>query len=34
VIGGPFGRFSHDKGTSRQVWIAGSIGGHAVPQLA
>ena len=26
VIGGPFGRFSHAKGTSRQVWIAGGIG--------
>jgi len=26
VIGGPFGRFSHLKGTSRQVWIAGGIG--------
>lgn len=26
VIGGPFGRFSHDKGTSTQVWIAGGIG--------
>ena len=26
VIGGPFGRFSHDKGTSRQLWIAGGIG--------
>jgi predicted ferric reductase len=26
VIGGPFGRFSYHKGTSRQVWIAGGIG--------
>ena len=26
VIGGPFGRFNHDKGTRRQVWIAGGIG--------
>jgi predicted ferric reductase len=26
VIGGPFGRFSHEKGTSRQLWIAGGIG--------
>jgi predicted ferric reductase len=26
VIRGPFGRFSHQKGTSRQVWIAGGIG--------
>ena len=26
VVGGPFGRFSHQKGTSRQVWIAGGIG--------
>jgi predicted ferric reductase len=26
VIGGPFGRFSHHKGTVRQVWIAGGIG--------
>jgi predicted ferric reductase len=26
VVGGPFGRFSHRKGTSRQVWIAGGIG--------
>jgi predicted ferric reductase len=26
VIGGPFGRFSHQKGTVRQIWIAGGIG--------
>jgi predicted ferric reductase len=26
VIRGPFGRFSHQKGTIRQVWIAGGIG--------
>ncbi len=26
VIGGPFGRFSHAKGTPRQLWIAGGIG--------
>ncbi len=26
VVGGPFGRFSHQKGTHRQVWIAGGIG--------
>jgi predicted ferric reductase len=26
VIGGPFGRFSHEKGTARQLWIAGGIG--------
>jgi NAD(P)H-flavin reductase len=26
VIGGPFGRFSYHKGTSRQVWIVGGIG--------
>ena len=26
VIGGPFGRFSYEKGTSRQLWIAGGIG--------
>jgi predicted ferric reductase len=26
VIGGPFGRFSHHKGTVRQIWIAGGIG--------
>jgi predicted ferric reductase len=26
VLGGPFGRFSHRKGTSRQIWIAGGIG--------
>jgi len=26
VIRGPFGRFSHRKGTSRQLWIAGGIG--------
>ena len=26
VIGGPFGRFSHEKGTRRQLWIAGGIG--------
>ncbi len=26
VIGGPHGRFSHWKGTSRQVWVAGGVG--------
>ena len=26
VIGGPHGRFSHGKGTSRQVWVAGGVG--------
>ena len=26
VIGGPHGRFSHRKGTDRQVWIAGGVG--------
>jgi predicted ferric reductase len=26
VIGGPFGRFSHAKGTPRQFWVAGGIG--------
>jgi predicted ferric reductase len=26
VIGGPHGRFSHEKGTDRQVWIAGGVG--------
>jgi predicted ferric reductase len=26
VIGGPHGRFSHWKGTDRQVWIAGGVG--------
>jgi predicted ferric reductase len=26
VIGGPHGRFSHVKGTRRQVWIAGGVG--------
>ena len=26
VIGGPHGRFSHWKGTNRQVWIAGGVG--------
>ena len=26
VIGGPHGRFSHAKGTGRQVWIAGGVG--------
>ena len=26
VIGGPHGRFSHTKGTDRQVWIAGGVG--------
>jgi predicted ferric reductase len=26
VIGGPFGRFSHEKGTGSQLWIAGGIG--------
>ena len=44
VIGGPHGRFSHWKGTDRQVWIAGGVGvapflswlrsldGHQLPQ--
>jgi predicted ferric reductase len=26
VIGGPHGRFSHFRGTDRQVWIAGGVG--------
>ncbi|MDQ1656257.1 MAG: hypothetical protein QOD41_1340, partial [Cryptosporangiaceae bacterium] len=26
VIGGPHGRFSHGRGTGRQIWIAGGIG--------
>ena len=26
VIGGPFGRFSHAKGTTRQLWVASGIG--------
>lgn len=26
VIGGPHGRFSHWRGTDRQVWIAGGVG--------
>lgn len=26
VIGGPFGRFNHEKGTGHQLWIAGGIG--------
>jgi len=26
VIGGPHGRFTHMKGTDRQVWIAGGVG--------
>ncbi len=26
VIGGPHGRFSHQRGTARQVWIAGGVG--------
>jgi predicted ferric reductase len=26
VIGGPHGRFSHSRGTDRQVWIAGGVG--------
>jgi predicted ferric reductase len=26
VIGGPHGRFSHRRGTERQVWIAGGVG--------
>ena len=26
VVGGPHGRFSHAKGTDRQVWIAGGVG--------
>ena len=26
VVGGPHGRFSHAKGTERQVWIAGGVG--------
>ena len=34
VIGGPHGRFSHWKGTDRQVWIAGGRRRRAVPELA
>lgn len=26
VIGGPHGRFSHRRGTDRQIWIAGGVG--------
>jgi predicted ferric reductase len=26
VIGGPHGRFNHQRGTDRQVWIAGGVG--------
>lgn len=26
VIGGPHGRFTHERGTDRQVWIAGGVG--------
>jgi predicted ferric reductase len=26
VIGGPHGRFSHTRGTDRQVWVAGGVG--------
>lgn len=26
VISGPHGRFTHEKGTARQVWIAGGVG--------
>ncbi len=26
VIGGPLGRFSHRRGTERQLWIAGGVG--------
>jgi predicted ferric reductase len=26
VIGGPHGRFTHHKGTDRQLWIAGGVG--------
>ena len=26
VIGGPHGRFTHAKGTDRQVWVAGGVG--------
>ena len=26
VISGPYGRFSHGRGTGRQVWIAGGVG--------
>ncbi len=26
VIGGPHGRFTHGKGTDRQIWIAGGVG--------
>ncbi len=32
VIGGPFGRFSHEKGTSRQLWIVGGIGVTPFPR--
>ena len=34
VIGGPHGRFSHWRGTERQVWIAGGRRRRAVPELA
>lgn len=26
VIGGPHGRFTHRKGTERQIWVAGGVG--------
>jgi predicted ferric reductase len=26
VIGGPHGRFTHLKGTDRQIWVAGGVG--------
>lgn len=26
VVGGPFGRFRHTKGTGRQIWVAGGVG--------
>ncbi len=26
VLGGPHGRFSHWRGTDRQLWIAGGVG--------
>ncbi|QEC49028.1 hypothetical protein FSW04_16590 [Baekduia soli] len=26
VIGGPHGRFNHERGTDRQLWIAGGVG--------
>ncbi|MGB0121435.1 MAG: ferredoxin reductase family protein [Solirubrobacterales bacterium] len=26
VLGGPYGRFRHSKGTRRQVWVAGGVG--------